>query len=90
MPANGAKIKRILVEFTSQTLKRAGYVPKKRRMVLEFRNGGIYSYGDIKLPLFTCLALAESPGRFFNLYIRPAHRATCIAKSKTKKKNKKR
>lgn len=60
----------VSAELNSTTLARATYQRGSARLELEFRDGSVYHYADVPEALHHDLLRAESPGLYFNRWIR--------------------
>jgi hypothetical protein len=55
----------------SSSIAAVGYLPARRLMEIEFRNGGVYEYQGVPDTLYREFLRADSHGRFFTQHIRP-------------------
>ena len=58
----------------SSSLRSVGYDASARVLEVEFRNGGVYQYLDVKDDEFEEFQDADSKGRYLNAEIKPTHR----------------
>lgn len=58
--------KKISVTLESSNLKSAEYHTVSKSLLVEFKNGMKYEYGEVPWELFTKFRMAESQGSFFN------------------------
>jgi hypothetical protein len=67
-----ARVRRERLE--SSSLRSVGYDPSARVLEVEFLNGGVYQYLDVKDDEFEEFQEADSKGRYLNTEIKPSHR----------------
>jgi hypothetical protein len=67
------------VEWSSRLLEAAAYDRSQALLQLSFRNGTSYHYSDVPAEIYDRLLLAESKGKYFNLYIRNRYPYTKIS-----------
>ncbi|HEX6909402.1 MAG TPA: KTSC domain-containing protein [Longimicrobium sp.] len=60
--------------LASSSLRSVGYDPSARVLEVEFRNGGVYQYLDVKDDEYEEFQEADSKGRYLNTEIKPTHR----------------
>lgn len=65
------KMEREMVE--SETLLSVGYDSPTETLEVEFKNGGIYQYYNVPVPIHQEFMASESKGKFLNVYIKPAY-----------------
>ncbi|WP_329684554.1 KTSC domain-containing protein [Longimicrobium sp.] len=58
----------------SSSLRSVGYDPSARVLEVEFRNGGVYQYLDVKDDEYEEFQDADSKGAYLNAEIKPSHR----------------
>lgn len=54
----------------SSNIARVGYDPETQEMQIEFRSGGSYAYSGVSSPTAADLAASQSPGSYFQRWIR--------------------
>jgi hypothetical protein len=57
----------------SSNVYSVGYDAEKRRLEVEFVNGGVYEYLDVPPEKHEALLAAESKGRYLTQQIKPLH-----------------
>lgn len=57
-------LKRVALE--SSSLRNVAYDPERQVLEVEFSGGGRYRYQQVPLEVVAALAVADSPGTFFN------------------------
>ncbi len=57
----------------SEAVASIGYEPQARMLEVEFTSGAVYRYDGVPADVFFRFRDAESKGRFFQAYIRPAY-----------------
>jgi len=60
----------VSAELNSTTLARVSYQGGSAMLELEFRDGSVYHYAEVPPALHQDLLQAESPGLYFNRWIR--------------------
>jgi hypothetical protein len=69
---------------TSGNIASVGYDAASQTLEIEFSSGGIYSYAAVPPEIHDKLIHADSPGRYFAVYIRSCYEYTHL-NPKTKK-----
>jgi len=54
----------------SSNIAAVGHDPDTNRMVVQFKNGGLYEYPDVPVSEYQLLMSAESVGRYYSANIR--------------------
>lgn len=57
-------------EVDSSNVAMVGHVPDKDILLVQFKNGGLYSYKDADNELFVSLVHAESVGKYLNQHVK--------------------
>ncbi len=70
-PEEIEKMEREMVE--SSTVLSVGYDSATETLEVEFKNGGIYQYYNVPVPLYQEFMASESKGKFLHVYIKPAY-----------------
>lgn len=71
---SNAEIEKMEREFvTSSTILSVGYEPQTETLEVEFRSGGVYQYYNVPEPVHQQFLQADSLGKFFHAYIKPAY-----------------
>lgn len=66
MKASGPKQKMKCIETPgSSSIARFCYDERDRRLVVEFKHGGVYNYYDVPREIFEQMVAAPSKGQFF-------------------------
>jgi hypothetical protein len=60
---------------TSSNLKAVGYDENTRTLEVEFLSGKVFQYADVPPQSHQSMMAADSPGSFFQKYIRQAYAA---------------
>lgn len=58
------------VETDSSNVKAVAYHPATETLAVRFHNGGLYSYADVGLEVYSGLAGAKSVGQYLNTVIK--------------------
>ncbi len=69
-PAGGAITKTMQTTLNSSNLASAEYDADKQVLIIQFHNGTRYAYQDVPLRVFLELEKSESPGKYFNSFVR--------------------
>jgi hypothetical protein len=69
------------IRLGSSAITHVGYDPVKKRLEVEFRNGGVYAYSGVARTEFEDLLRAESAGEFINRRIKPKHLCVTLRRS---------
>ncbi len=57
----------------SESLLSCDYNEDEKILTITFKRGKTYKYGDVPKPIYEDLKDAESPGKFFQQYIKPVY-----------------
>lgn len=57
----------------SSNVGRVAYHMDTKTLIVEFRNGGLYSYSDVDEPTYWNMMGSESVGRYLNAVIKGLH-----------------
>jgi hypothetical protein len=68
----------IIKEVVSSTISQIQYNEETSEMIIQFKNGGSYSYEGVPQNLFESFHSAESVGSFFHKNIRGEYNSTRI------------
>jgi hypothetical protein len=55
-----------MIEVESSTIKKIGYSYPDKKLIVEFKSGGIYHYKEVPEEIFEELKTCESIGKFLN------------------------
>ncbi len=65
-----------MAALKSSNLAAADYDAETKALTIQFKGGGVYTYHDVDEALYQDLLTAESPGRYFQTWIKDQHRFT--------------
>ena len=69
---------KILNEIDSSNLNNTEYDTASKKMIVEFKNGSRYEYGDVPHQIYAEFRLAESQGKYFTTKISKSYKFTKI------------
>lgn len=61
------------LKVDSSNVEAVAHDPLTDTLAVKFRGGGLYSYTDVDVHLYTALAFATSVGQYFNSQIKGVH-----------------
>jgi hypothetical protein len=70
-------------EVASSNIKAIGYDSEKKRLFVEFKNGGKWRYDSVPAATFTEFAQSKSIGSFFHQNIRSMFKASQVGEEES-------
>lgn len=61
------------VGVTSSNISQVAYDDNTKTLIVQFSNGGLYSYSNVDHDIFVTMQSVPSVGRYFNMMVKAVH-----------------